>query len=211
MNEEPLQIYLNLIEELLNCPQGEEPKILQENEELINQEFIQIANQYADWLEQQQPEGNNAAFLRNIARTLTEYLNRKGNNTKDYLNFLKQVFLAEIESNSNPAVVYPILQQHQHLLDDVLAQLLPQWIKHGVSQINPEETAAIVGVIENLCIHISQFPLGSRANNLEIAIKGYETVLEMRPRATMAEQWAMTQNNLGNAYSDASEGKGPRI
>ena len=79
MNEEPLQIYLNLIEELLNCPQGEEPKILQENEELINQEFIQIANQYADWLEQQQPEGNNAAFLRNIARTLTEYLNRKGN------------------------------------------------------------------------------------------------------------------------------------
>ena len=70
---------LNLIEELLNCPQGEEPKILPENEELINQEFIQIANQYADWLEQQQPEGNNAAFLRNIARTLTEYLNRKGN------------------------------------------------------------------------------------------------------------------------------------
>ena len=207
MNEEPLQIYLNLIEELLNCPQGEEPKILQENEELINQEFIQIANQYADWLEQQQPEGNNAAFLRNIARTLTEYLNRKGNNTKDYLNFLKQVFLAEIESNSNPAVVYPILQQHQHLLDDVLAQLLPQWIKHGVSQINPEETAAIVGVIENLCIHISQFPLGSRANNLEIAIKGYETVLEMRPRATMAEQWAMTQNNLGNAYRGRIRGE----
>ena len=104
-------------------------------------------------------------------------------------------------------VVYPILQQRQHLLDDVLAQLLPQWIKHGVSQINPEETAAIVGVIENLCIHISQFPLGSRANNLEIAIKGYETVLEMRPRATMAEQWAMTQNNLGNAYRGRIRGE----
>ncbi len=68
MNEEQLQAYVNLIEALLNCPQGEEPKILQENEGLINQEFIQIANQYADWLEEEQPEDNNAAWLRNMAK-----------------------------------------------------------------------------------------------------------------------------------------------
>ncbi|NQZ63876.1 MAG: tetratricopeptide repeat protein, partial [Crocosphaera sp.] len=104
-------------------------------------------------------------------------------------------------------MVYPILQQHQHLLDDVFAQLLPQWLKNTVSQMNPEEATAIVEVIENLCIDINEFPLGSRANNLEIAIKGYETVLEMRPRATMAEQWAMTQNNLGNAYYSSIRGE----
>ena len=207
MNKQQLQTYFNPIQELLNCPQGEETAILQQNDGLSNQEFIPVVKQYADLWQKQETESNNAAWLSNIPQTLTEYLKGKGNKIQDYLNFLQQALQAEIESNNNPAVVYPILQQHQHLLDDVFAQLLPQWIKHGVSQINPEETAAIVGVIENLCIHISQFPLGSRANNLEIAIKGYETVLEMRPRATMAEQWAMTQNNLGNAYRGRIRGE----
>ena len=31
MNEENIQQYVNLIEELLRCPNGDEPKILQEN------------------------------------------------------------------------------------------------------------------------------------------------------------------------------------
>ncbi len=74
-------------------------------------------------------------------------------------------------------------------------------------KVNPEEASAIAGVIENLCIDIQNFPLGSRANNLEIAITGYETVLEMRPRETMAEKWAQTQNNLGTAYRSRIRGE----
>ena len=207
MNKQQLQTYFNPIQELLNCPQGEETAILQQNDGLSNQEFIPVVKQYADLWQKQETESNNAAWLSNIPQTLTEYLKGKGNKIQDYLNFLQQALQAEIESNNNPAVVYPILQQHQHLLDDVFAQLLPQWLKNTVSQMNPEEATAIVEVIENLCIDINEFPLGSRANNLEIAIKGYETVLEMRPRATMAEQWAMTQNNLGNAYRGRIRGE----
>jgi CHAT domain-containing protein len=49
--------------------------------------------------------------------------------------------------------------------------------------------------------------LGSRANNLEISIKGYHTVLEVLTRDAFPEKWAMTQNNLGLAYSNRIRGE----
>ncbi len=64
----------------------------------------------------------------------------------------------------------------------------------------------ITTIVQNLCIDITNFPLGTRGNNLEIAITGYETVLTLCPRAAFPEKWAMTQNNLGNAYSDRIKG-----
>ena len=62
--------------------------------------------------------------------------------------------------------------------------------------------AVIAGVIQNLCVDIKNFPLGSRANNLEISIKGYQTLLEVYTRDAFREKWARTQNNLGNAYGN---------
>ncbi|MGK7958701.1 MAG: tetratricopeptide repeat protein [Crocosphaera sp.] len=139
-------------------------------------------------------------WLRNIAQWLTGNVNPKEGNIETYQNFLQQLLQAEIESKSDVAVVYPLLKQHQHLLDDVFAQLLPKYARNLFSQSNPEDVSTIAGVIQNLCIDINQFPLGSRADNLEIAIKGYETVLEVYPRDAFPQDWAMTQNNLGTAY-----------
>ena len=67
MDEARLQAYLNLIEQLLACADGEEPNILQANQELIDPEFLQVMENYATGLEQQ---GNNnpVAWLRNIAQ-----------------------------------------------------------------------------------------------------------------------------------------------
>ena len=59
-------------------------------------------------------------------------------------------------------------------------------------------------MIENLSIHINQFPLGSRANNIEIAITGYQIVLNNREPGS--EKFAQTQNNLAAAYSDRIHG-----
>lgn len=88
------------------------------------------------------------------------------------------------------------------MLNDTFAQVLQQWSRNVFSGGTPEDVAAIAGVIENLCIHIMQFPLGSRANNLEIAITGYHTVLEVYTCEAFPEYWATTQNNLGTAYND---------
>ncbi|WP_199306181.1 CHAT domain-containing tetratricopeptide repeat protein [Coleofasciculus sp. FACHB-T130] len=47
-----------------------------------------------------------------------------------------------------------------------------------------------------------QFSLGIKANNLEIAITGYEVVTTIFTREASPENWAMAQYNLGNAYRE---------
>ncbi len=199
MNEQRAQAYVNLIERLLACADGEEPNILQANQELIDPEFLQVMENYATGLEEQ---GNNnpVAWLRNIAQQLGQYLNPQAVNIEEYQGFLSEVLRAEAKSNSDPAVVYPILQRRQHLLDDTFAQLLQAYARNVFSQGNTEAVAGIAGLIQNLCIDLTRFPLGSRANNLEIAITVHHTLLEVYTRDSFPYEWARSQNNLGAVY-----------
>ncbi|MCZ8046261.1 MAG: hypothetical protein GPI90_17335 [Microcystis aeruginosa K13-05] len=121
MNEQRGQAYVNLIEQLLTCADGEEPNILQANQKLIDPEFLQVMENYATGLEQQ---GNNdaAAWFRYMVQQLGQYLNPQAGTIEEYQEFLLEVLQAEDESN-DPAVVYPILQRRQHLLDDTFAQV----------------------------------------------------------------------------------------
>ena len=206
MDEARLQAYVNLIEQLLACTDDEElNNILQANQELIDPEFLQVMENYAMWLEEQ---GNNdaAAWLRNMAQQLGQFLNPQARSIEEYQGFLLEVLQAEYESN-DPAVVYPILQRRQHLLDDTFAQVLQQSARNVFSQGKAEEVADIARVIGNLCIHIKQFPLGNRANNLEIAITGYQTLLPVYTRNAYPEDWASLQNNLGIAYGNRIRGE----
>ena len=42
MNEQRTQAYLNLINQLLSCNDGDEPRILQENRELLDEGLVQV-------------------------------------------------------------------------------------------------------------------------------------------------------------------------
>ena len=42
MNEQRTQAYLNLINQLLSCNDGDEPRILQENLELVDEELVEV-------------------------------------------------------------------------------------------------------------------------------------------------------------------------
>jgi CHAT domain-containing protein len=207
MDEARLQAYVNLIEQLLACADDEElNNILQANQELIDPEFLQVMENYATGLEQQ---GNNnpAAWLRNMAQQLGQFLNPLAGSIEEYQAFLWEVLQAEAESNGDSTVVYAILQRRQHLLDDTFVQQLQQSARNVFSQGKAELVAGIARMIGNLCIHIQQFPLGSRANNLEIAITGYQTLLEVYNREAFPEQWATTQNNLGTTYRNRIRGE----
>ncbi|TRU50626.1 MAG: tetratricopeptide repeat protein, partial [Microcystis aeruginosa Ma_QC_Ca_00000000_S207] len=135
-----------------------------------------------------------------MAQQLGQYLNPQAASIEEYQEFLLEVLQAEIDSNSDPAVVYPILKRRQHLLDDTFAQLLQAYARYVFSQGKAEDVADIAEMIQNLCIDISEFPLGSRANNLEITITGYQTLLEVYIRDAFPYEWARLQNNLGLAY-----------
>ncbi|MEG4542050.1 CHAT domain-containing protein [Microcoleus sp. Aus8_D2] len=211
-NAEGNSAYLQLIQQLLSCPSGEEAQILQDNLELLDAGFLQACEAVAATLAQQGNE-NNANFLRNLATQVGEFLgmreeedsdNSEGENPEEYSNFILELLQAEQDSNSDVAVVYPILKQRQHLLNARFAETLQQVASNLIAE-HPEGTRKILGDIENLSIDISNFPLGRRANNIEIAIAGYQIVLNNREPGS--EKWVRTQNNLAIAYRNRIRGE----
>jgi hypothetical protein len=134
MDDARLQAYVNLIEQLLTCADDEElNNILQANQELIDPQFLQVMENYATGLEEQ-GDNNPATWLRNIAQQLGQFLNPQARIIEEYQFFLSEVLRAEINSNSDPTVIYPILKRRQHLLDDTFAQLLQQWVRNAFSE-----------------------------------------------------------------------------
>ena len=89
MNEQRAQAYVNLIEQLLTCANGEElNNILQANQELIDPDFLQVMENYATGLEEQ---GNNnpVTWLLYIAQQLGQFLTLRLVNTRFRANASK--------------------------------------------------------------------------------------------------------------------------
>ena len=212
MEETRAQAYRQLIETLLNCPNGEEPQILQANLELVDSGFLQVCEVVAENLAEEGQE-NHANFLRNLASQVGQFLgmndegdsdNSEGENPREYGKFILDLLQAEKDSKSDIKVINPMLVERQHLLNDRFADILQQVAQHLIAE-HREAIESILGDMGNLSIHISNFPLGKRANNLEIAITGYQILLNNWEPGS--ENWATTQNNLAIAYSDRIRGE----
>ncbi|NER05002.1 MAG: tetratricopeptide repeat protein, partial [Okeania sp. SIO3C4] len=122
------------------------------------------------------------------------------------LDFLIQVLQATAESNGNPKIIYPLLQQNLDKLDDNFAHILQTWATAKLSEVETEEAESIAKTIWYFSYYLNDFPLGKKANNMEIVISGYEAVLKVFTRENNSENWAAIQNNLANAYSDRIRG-----
>ncbi|MCT7959132.1 CHAT domain-containing protein [Laspinema sp. D1] len=219
MNKKRIQAYRNLIQLLLACPKGEEPQILSQSIELVDEGFVQTCQQVAQQL-QRAGKQNQARFLRNLAQQVAAFPNQKPSSRrgksrqargyateKDYIKFLMQVLQATEHSQSNPSVVYPLLQQNLDKLDLKLAQKLQNWASKTLNQVEKNKAARTAAVIGNFATLIQQFPWGNRVNNLEISIVGYEMSLTVLTRDAFPENWAAIQNNLGNAYRERIQGE----
>ncbi|EDX75811.1 hypothetical protein MC7420_6466 [Coleofasciculus chthonoplastes PCC 7420] len=208
MDEERQHAYLTLINALLTCPSGEEGQILQDNAELVDagllETMAQVAEAFAD-----RGDENAAQFLIGMANQLGEFLGLSDSTAtpEAQLRFLMQVLQATSYSDGNPQVIYPLLQENLHLLDDNFAQILYDWGTAKLAEVEAEPAQAIAATIGNFSNLIQQFPLGSQATNLEIAITGYEVILTIFTRENHSETWATLQNNLGVAYSDRIRGE----
>ena len=73
MDEERLQAYLQLIQQLLNCESGEENKVLSNNWELVEPKLLEIIAELAEVLAED-GKSNEANFLINLLLELGEYL-----------------------------------------------------------------------------------------------------------------------------------------
>lgn len=213
MHEERHEAYLNLIKALLTFPSGESTMILNANPDLIGAGLVQTMLQVAaDLIALGNLDG--AKFLMNVAGQLMGVygeppLQGLSSSTPDpQFNLLIQALLATGESNSDwrREKVYSLLNENLDKLDDNLAGKLREWAT-GILSEAPKDiavgVATRIGLFSNL---MADFPLGSRASNLEITIAGYEMVATVFTREGFAERWAKLQTNLGIAYQERIRG-----
>jgi CHAT domain-containing protein len=209
--KERRQAYLNLIRSLLDCPNGEESQILQVNSELIDAELVQVMLEEAKNL-----RTNNNLDKANSLMTLAGYLLGIYSNTmihklspSTYRKFLTKVLQAMVDSKGDRNVTYPLLRDNLKLVNDNLAVELQNWVRETLPNLDsPEKRINIISCVVNLSLAIAEFPLGSIASNLEIAIAGYEIALRfLTGQEYPKNYWATVQNNLGLAYIERIRGE----
>ena len=206
MNEQRTQTYLNLINQLLSCNDGDEPRILQENQELLDQGLVTELLKVADNL-RLQSDLNNANRLMNIAGNLLQSYSSSSIKTEtNYLNFLIET-LQKISENPNPQLIYPVWAQNLDKLDDNLARILDSWARNTLTQATPEQAYFIAVYIGNFSNLICQFPLGDITTHKEIAITGYEIALTIFTFEAFPQEWALTQFSLAIAYRNRIRGE----
>ncbi|MDT9342257.1 tetratricopeptide repeat protein, partial [Trichodesmium erythraeum 21-75] len=206
MDKKPREAYINLIQQLLSSPNGEVEKILEANQELVDEGLLETMELCA----QQFAAAPN--FLRHLRSQLAEILETSEYSpsthysSAEYLDFLMEVLQATAESNGDSKVVYPLLQQNLDKLDDHFAEILQNWATAKFSEVEADlakDIAIDIGEFSNL---IWQFPLGSKANNMEISIAGCEVVLKVLTYKSHRKSWAAIQNNLGIDYTQRIRG-----
>ena len=203
MDEQRLAAYLQLIQALLECPNGEENDILNAHRELVDAEFVRVVEAVA---ENMAPEGNsNAAWLQNLAVQLANYLGNTAT-PEEYLSFLMEVLQAIVKSDGNRQVIYPLFQRNLDNLNLNLANFMQTYVIETFKKESSEQQLFIAAIIGNFGNLIQEFPLGTRSWNLEISIACYTATLEVYKCEKYPEQWATTQICLGVAYSNRIKG-----
>jgi hypothetical protein len=158
MNQQRLNAYLNLIQGLLSCPHGEEWTLLQQDEELVNPEFVQVMEQVATQLA---AEGKleAAQFLRHWAAQLNHVLEQA---VKDHSDDKYQAYLQLIQAllDCPKGSEVDILAANQELVDLNLVQIMKQVANQIAAQGNREAAR----YLSNLAAELSRKLMPSRVS-----------------------------------------------
>ena len=194
MDEQRMQAYVGLIEQLLDCPQGKETEILQANANLVDRGLVAVMGQYADWLESL--GDRNAGRLRQLAQML-ELGSPSNQSLEEAVAFGMEMMQLIHETRGDQTQVYEFFEANVARLDEALLRALPNLFLVLIQQVEPALVASMLDVFGNL---IAQFPLGNQMLNLELAIAAYQQALQVFTRDAFPEAWAWTQANLAATY-----------
>ena len=202
MEEQRYKAYVNLIEQLLGCPHGQENMLLQINAELFDAGLETVMKQYAIYLESQ--DRRNAGRLQSLAAQLRQILDERTENLdieENSSKFFSETLQLIASHRGNPQEIYPIWAQQQAFLNPELLREMPNITMH-LLEINSEQLAFIASLIGAFGDLIQKFPLGLNWLNLELSIAAYKQAINIRSKNKMPVEWAETMNNLAMAYRD---------
>ncbi|MBH8573356.1 CHAT domain-containing protein [Nostocaceae cyanobacterium CENA369] len=208
MNEQRQQANFNLIQSLLNCRTNDEvQEILAANQELVDVDLIPKMLEIASHL-RKHGELDQANHLMNIAGQQLGVYNKLPSTatTKECLDFLEQALKVMADNRDNVQVVNQILVENIKKLNKISARLFQSWSQNKLGQVQLNENKRIASDIFDLSTLIQELYLGDKANNIEVAIAGYEVTLNVFNRSVFPIPWAMIQMNLGIAYYKRIQG-----
>ena len=182
------QAYVQVVQELLSCPNGQEPEVLQRHQSLVDAGLVQVMGQVAAVLRQQGQE-DNANWLEQMAAQLAQMMG--------------QGEASEAEP-AMPGGLQAILQELSQPPRDVRGMgRRVQLCRQALELVSQQSNAPLWGALQfELGNRLYQNPLEDRAQNIEDAIAAYTLALQVRTRENFPQDWAATQNNLANAYKD---------
>lgn len=195
MDDKRQEAYLKLINMLLECSRGQEQKILNENQDLIDQGLVEIMVQFAE--SPSIPISHDASnYLKELANYLEHRLKMQFFNNF-FLELLETVHVAK----DNREIINRFLLKNIERLNEEFSRFLDLWCNENLPELKSEGVESIAGLIFDFSSFIQDFPHGSKLANQEIAIAGYELAAKYYyNRQVFPEDWALIQNNLGNAY-----------
>jgi hypothetical protein len=151
MSPQQINAYLNLIEQLLSCPEGQEWKLLKEHQKLVNPELLQIMNNVATQLARD-GEFEGANFLHHWVEELNhifmQAVNPQNNEAQSqpYINLIQKLLDCP-EGKENE-----VLAANEELIDLKLLRIMKQVATHMALQDKGE----LAVYLNNLAAQISQ-------------------------------------------------------
>ncbi len=152
MNHHDLKAYLDLVQQLLDCPRGEEWILLRKNEQLVNPELIEVMEQVAHYLAAE-GEINGARYLHNWAGKLHHILSepvtaapKTDDKSQAYAELIQTLL------NCQQGEENKILQANSALLTPQLVQLMRQ----VASQFADKGDAVTASFLENLATEVNR-------------------------------------------------------
>ncbi|MEG4803130.1 CHAT domain-containing protein [Microcoleus sp. ARI1-B5] len=123
------------------------------------------------------------------------------NRQQAYFDFLMKLLLVAAQSEGNEQLFYPLLLENLELLHEEFALYLRLKVNEFYKEYEFQQCLTLAAILTLVAEAIQKFPQGSKANNLEIAIAGYEAALPILSHHENQIAWAAAQSNLAVAYT----------
>ncbi len=183
--------YVALLEQLLNCPQGQEGEVLQSQAELVDAGLLIMMEQYIDWLEQQ---GNsNAARLRQFSQRLKPIIEGRSVQAEETPQNAEHSTEAILSSNQDQQFTDSQIQSEQ-------SKKLERAIEHYSLALNirtrehsPIQYARTRSSLGQVYIIRME---GDRIENLKLAISALKDALQIFQSTNNSVEEIATRRNL---------------
>jgi hypothetical protein len=158
MTDNRIRAYIQLIQKLLDCPEGEEIEILRQNEELVDAQFIYILEQAAARAETEGEE-DAASFLGDLAEQLklafgqaTEMMNPdRSDRNQAYIKLIEGILACERGED-----VAILLENNSDLVDRGFVQVLAQIAQMLTENGKPDSAAFLINMATEISAVIEE-------------------------------------------------------